>query len=179
MSLQLTPQTIINSTYVTVTGIVCFLTLKRGFYCFLHWYSLSNHQYENTGLDNECVGIWNMEVLENELQGERNNRIENAFMLGQILECPHWDTELPVSALGHTAVSALGDRVTSVRTGKHSGVSILGHTVTRVSALGHTAVSALGDRVTSVRTGKHSGVSVLWHTAVYVQLAECPYCTQS
>jgi len=59
-------------------------------------------------------------------------------------------------------VSALGDTVTRVSAlGKHSGVFVLGHTVSGVSALGHTAASVLGHT--------DSRVSVLGNTA------ECPH----
>jgi len=76
----------------------------------------------NTGLDDECVGIGNMDVLENELQGDTINRIE---------KCLHVGADSSVSTLGHTAVAALGHTV--------SKVPALGDTVTRLSAMGNTA----------------------------------------
>ena len=139
------------------------------FYCFLRWYLLSDQQYENTGLDDEFVGTGNMDVLENELQGERINRIE---------KCLHVGADSSVSALGHTVsrVSALGHTV--------SRVSALGYTVSRVSALGNTVtrVSALGHTGSTVRTVSHSRVSALGYTVRRLcalgHTVECPWDTQ-
>ena len=81
-----------------------FKRLNWFFFCFLRWYSLSDQQYENTGLDDECVGTGNMDVLENELQGERIKRIQKCLHVGadssvsamrNTAECPYWDTQLP------------------------------------------------------------------------------------
>jgi hypothetical protein len=72
-----------------------------------------------------------MNVLENELQGEIINRIESVFMLRKILVYPSADTQQSVRTGIHGYQSD--------PTGKHSGMSVLGHKITRVSALGHTA----------------------------------------